>query len=109
MSDSPDRRQHEILLDSLCCVMVADGTASQEEKSLIAKLMSDAGSLWTSDEVARRMRGFGSRVRSMGFRLVLNRTCSDVYRLRNTDSSRILESCLAIADADQHLHQNEKK
>jgi len=109
MSDSPDRRQHEILLDSLCCVMVADGTASQEEKSQIAKLMSDAGSLWTSDEVARRMRGFGSRVRSMGFRLVLNRTCSDVYRLRNTDSSRILESCLAIADADQHLHQIEKK
>ena len=109
MTDLPDARRHEILLDVFCCVMVGDGKASRAEKEQITSLLLKAGSQWSPEEVARRIDGFADRVRTMGFRLVLNRACNDLRQLSNTDSEAVLEDCLTVASTDSIIHPNEKK
>lgn len=109
MTELPEKRRFEILLDALCCVMTADGKASAVEKQQVAALMDEAGCQWTTDEVGKRISRFVSRIRTMGFPDVLHWTCDDARLLCNTDEGKFLEGYLNAADAAPEIRPSERK
>ena len=66
MPEASPESQNAIALDILCCVMVADGKASREEKNEIVRLMGQFDCTWPRKEVLLRIRQFGERVRAEG-------------------------------------------
>ncbi|MGZ0169762.1 MAG: hypothetical protein ACKVHE_09410 [Planctomycetales bacterium] len=109
MTELPEDRRFEILLDVLCCVMTADGKASGSEKQQVAALMEEAGCQWTTDELGERISRFVSRVRTMGFPDVLHWTCDDARLLFNTGQGKFLEDHLRIAEAAPEIRPSERK
>lgn len=97
-----------VLLEVICCLMVADGHASKSEKSRIMELMAKVRSPWTNSEVNERMQSIIDRVRRDGYRQTLGVTLKDVEVFKQIGKQEVLLRCLsAVAEADENLTDRE--
>lgn len=98
----------DILLEVLCCLMVADGRASSSQKKCIRELMAKVRSPWTDTEVEDRMAKFIDRVRRGGYRRILAAALKDVGVFKRVGKQDVLLRCLdAVARADGKLCDKE--
>ncbi len=98
----------EVLLEILCCLMVADGSASSDEKKRIHELMAEVGSPWSSVELNGRITSFIDRVKTNGYRHTLAVALQDVKLFRNARKQEVLLKCLdAVALADGKTTERE--
>jgi hypothetical protein len=98
----------DVLLEVLCCVMVADGRASSSEKKRIRELMAKVRSPWTDSEVDGRMAQFIDRVQKDGYRRTLATALKDVEVFKRVGKQDVLLRCLdAVARAGGTLGDRE--
>jgi uncharacterized tellurite resistance protein B-like protein len=98
-----------VVLDILCCVMVADGKASRCEKAHIVELMANYASDTSEEEVIQHIIGFVAKVKSDGFKSVLKRSCTNARSLDNEAVGELVYLCYELADADSEVDDREKK
>ena len=101
-------RQEEIVFEVLCCVMVADGKASRDEKVRLVKLMDEYGCTWSTEEIGQRLSDFVSRVRTDGFQKVLNAVCQKAERLDDDHAAQLVEKCHQLARTDDDFTERER-
>ena len=101
--------QDNVVLDILCCVMVADGKASRCEKAHILELMANYASDKSKEEVGQHIIGFVAEVKSDGFKSVLKRSCTNARSLDNEDLGELVYLCYELADSDSEVDDREKK
>ena len=111
---SPTAEKHgpnylfDVLLEVLCCLMVADGRASSSEKNRIRELMAKVRSPWTDSEVDDHMAAFINRVQRDGYRRTLAAALKDVDIFKRVGKQDVLLRCLdAVAGADEKLGDRE--
>jgi uncharacterized tellurite resistance protein B-like protein len=103
----PDR-VFGILLEVLCCLMVADGCASGREKKRVRELMARLHSPWSDSQLDDRIAAFIERVRSAGYRRTLAAALKDVVVFKHLGKQHVLLKCLdAVARADEKLSDRE--
>jgi uncharacterized tellurite resistance protein B-like protein len=112
--DSPSAETHgadrlfRVLLEILCCLMVADGRASSSEKKRIRELMTKVRSPWTDAEVDEHMAAFIDRVKTDGYRKTLAVALKDVEVFKHMGKQEVLLGCLdAVAKADDKVTDRE--
>ena len=97
-------RQQElfsIVLDALCCVMFADGTASASERKKVQELMRRIRAPWDEAEVDSRVRQFCERGKSVGFGAMVDEICSRVATIKSPKQKDALITCLKhVTEAD---------
>jgi len=103
-----EERQHEVVFEILCCVMVADGKASGDEKVRIVELMAEYGCSWPKEEFVRRSREFVDRVRGEGFPKILNQCCEKAEGLDDEHAAQIVARCIRLARTDDSYMQLER-
>ena len=103
-----NERQHEIVFEILCCVMIADRTASSDEKTRIVELMAEYECTWKREELIRRIREFGGRVRAEGFRDIVTQTCEKAEGLDDDHAGQIIASCVRLATSDDNYGDHER-
>ena len=101
-------RQEEIVFEVLCCVMVADGKASRDEKVRLVKLMDEYGCTWSTEEIGQRLSDFVSRVRTDGFQKVLNAVCQKAERLDDDHAAQLVEKCHQLTRTDDDYTERER-
>lgn len=98
-----------ILLDMLCCVMIADGTATVSEKRYLLVLMEQRGTVLTDQELSGHIQLFVDRVKKHGFKQVLEQVCSKCCEQDSSDVSGIIFQCFNLAFKDGSIHKREKQ
>jgi uncharacterized tellurite resistance protein B-like protein len=99
-----------VLLDVLCCLMVADGRASNDEKKRIHEVMTRIRSPWNDTELDNRITAFIERLRRDGYRRTLSATLKDVKVFKHIGKPDALLKCLdAVASADEKLTDGERQ
>ncbi len=99
-----------VLMDALCCVMVADGRASRSEKARIQKLMNTLKAPWGEDLIDQKMAEFVERVKRNGYAVVLKETCESVKLFKKAGKEKTLSQCLdAVAGADGVVDDAEER
>jgi len=97
-----------VLLEVLCCLMVADGRVSRSEKTRIRELMAKEHSPWTDAEIDDFMAAFIERVQMDGNRRTLAAALKDVAVFKQVGKQDTLMRCLdALATADEKLDDRE--
>ena len=109
MSDPSTGNEYNIVLDLLCCVMIADGKASREEKLHIVELMSELSGQPNPDAVAAGINRFGERVKQTGFKAELTRVCREANILTDVQSGVVVAKCVELAKRDGMFHAREKR
>jgi uncharacterized tellurite resistance protein B-like protein len=104
----PKERQKQIIFEVLCCVMVADGKASRDEKLRLVKIMNEYGCDWSTEEIGQRLTDFVSRVRADGFHKVLNAVCQKAERLDDDHAAQLVEKCHQLARTDDDYTERER-
>jgi uncharacterized tellurite resistance protein B-like protein len=101
-------RVFRVLLEILCCMMVADGRASNSEKHRIRELMTKIRSPWRDTEVDDQIAAFIDRVRRDGYRRTLASALKGVEFFKRMGKQDVLLRCLdAVARADDKLSDRE--
>jgi uncharacterized tellurite resistance protein B-like protein len=97
-----------ILLDVLCCLMVADGRASRSEKRCIHDLMIELHSPWNDSEIDDRIAQFIAWVQTDGYRKALAVSLKDVEVFKQVGRQDVLLKCLdSVAKADEKMTDRE--
>jgi tellurite resistance protein len=101
---------YRVLLETLCCLMVADGYASSTEKKRIVELMAAVQSPWNGSEIEARIASFIARVRAEGYRKTLADTLNEINVFKQTGNQETLRRCLdGVAFADGTLDEREQQ
>jgi len=101
---------HEVLLDAMCCMMIADKKATSEEKRRIRELMREAGCGWPAEEIDSRVRGFVKKVKESGPSGLLSDTHRRLRLLKATGRGpEVLPYIESLANADGVLDDAERK
>ena len=101
-------RLFRVLLDVLCCLIVADGRVSKSEKKCIHDLMTNLHSPWSDSEVDERIAAFIDRVQTNGYRKTLAVALKDVEVFKQVGKQEVLLRCLdAVAKADDKVTDRE--
>jgi uncharacterized tellurite resistance protein B-like protein len=98
-----------LLLDVLCCVMQADGHASQIEKTKVRSVMGKMQNEWSPAAVDELMVRYIKRVKREGYNSVLKATLVGVGFL---DASKrpVINKCIKfISGADDIINESERK
>ena len=113
-TESPRAEAHisdnafDVLIEVLCCVMVADGRASTSEKKCIRDLMAAVRASWTDCKVEAHITVFIGRVQKDGYRRTLASALKAVEVFKHTDKQSVLIQCLdAVVAADEQLDDRE--
>ena len=100
----------DVLLEILCCLMVADGRASTREKARIHDLMTRVQSPWSDSEIDDRIEEFLDRVQRDGYRRTQATALKNVELFRQIGKQDLLLKCLEIvAGADDKLTDLERQ
>ena len=104
-------RRHEVILEILSCVMVADRQASGAEKQQIHNLLQADDSSWTKAEVDTRLQHLFERIRSQGFQETLDQVCewARTLNLAADDIEQLLQDCEQLAQSDSEFHDREQQ
>lgn len=101
-------RLFRVMLEILCCLMVADGRASSSEKKRIHELMTKLRSPWNDSEVGERIADFIERVQKEGYRKTLAVALEDVKDFKKIGKQDVLLRCLdEVAQADEKVGDRE--
>ncbi len=99
-----------VLLELLCCMMVADGRASASEKKQIRDLLNYHGSPWTEPEISERISEFIDRIRTDGYRKTVAAALTEIDLFKEQGKQAILLQCLqAVANADEKVTDGEQR
>jgi uncharacterized tellurite resistance protein B-like protein len=110
MSDSSKTREQELVLELLCCVMLADRDPSEAENSRIQEVLRTDGCEWTSEEFETRTQQLYERIRAQGFWPTLDQVCEWTRaELDDSQVKRILDDCTQLAEVDGETHEQELK
>lgn len=98
----------DVLLEVLCCLMVANGRASSSQKKCIRELMVKVRSPWTDAEVDDHITKFIDHVKTHGYRRILAAALKEVEVFKRMGKQDVLLRCLdAVARADGKLCDRE--
>jgi uncharacterized tellurite resistance protein B-like protein len=108
---SPPNGGDRALLESLCCVMASDGKVSRREKAAIVEALADAKAPLTSEEIEDSITDFVSRVRTVGFRHVLNDAVEGLADCAASFNNKkmFLQSLSNVAKADGKVTERERR
>ncbi len=101
-------RVFDVMLEILCCLMVADGRASSAEKKRIREIMTKVRSPWSDSQIDDRISSFIDRVKTDGYRRTLDRALKDVQLFKHMGKQDVLLKCLdVVAHADGTVSDRE--
>jgi hypothetical protein len=104
-----EKMLHIALFDILCCLMVADGRASKNEKSMIANIMTKVKSGWSADECSDQIQSFIARIQEDGYSVVLRRSMNRLPMFKNAGREDVLLNCMKLmANSNGGMTQREK-
>ena len=100
-----------LLMDALCCVMLADGKADDSERKRIVALMRRARAPWDEDRIVSRITSFIAQSREEGgFSALVASTVEKLGTVQDDVRKKALLNCLsAVARADGVVDDSERK
>ena len=104
------RRTYLSLLEALCCVMASDGKLSRREKAVVCDVLAKVQAPLKSEEIEAYFADFVSRVKTLGFRVILSKAVKDLTTSaeQSTSKTMILKALIAVANADDKVHERER-
>jgi uncharacterized tellurite resistance protein B-like protein len=100
----------DVLMDAICCVMVADGKISSKERSAVYKIMEKTKSAWGRDEIDEKVSEFVGRVKESGFKKVFEDVCVKLPEFKKKQKEALLLQCIDyMMRVDGELHPREKQ
>lgn len=100
---------YEIAFDVMCCIMAADGRASDSEKTLIREIMRKLDSGWSDSECEDRLTSFIGEIRNHGYAAIVKRAMSQIPKYKQAGRIPVLLKCIdMVASADGRLSQRER-
>lgn len=97
-----------VMLDSLCCVMSADGIATSSEKAMIRDIMRWLEAPLDADAVDQCIENFCIRVANEGFPAVVDAITTEATLFKRMENSKVLLKCLEkVARADGKVQDAE--
>ena len=84
-----------ILMDALCCVMVADGAMTRAEKDKVHALMRRARAPWSGSRVDAHIQNFIGDVRRTGFSAVLDLVCQNLASVTSPSTRKAILDCVS--------------
>ena len=101
---------HAAIFDVLCCIMVADGRASTNEKAAIREVMTRIRSGWTDDDCDARIGAFIDEIKLRGYSFVVQRTMSQLPMFKGIGRESILLKCIdMVASVDGTASERERE
>lgn len=70
--------------------------------------MAEYECTWKREELIRRIREFGGRVRAEGFRDIVTQTCEKAEGLDDDHAGQIIASCVRLATSDDNYGDHER-
>ena len=108
--DRDDGGLDRIVIDALCCVMAADGTASGIEKQHICDAMADWDPSCLREDVIRSIQSFLQHMKHSGYARRLEATLHNAGELKvQGKHQQLLHALTAVADADGAFARQERK
>ncbi len=103
--------EYAIVIDAMCCVMIADGRATKAEKTRVYAIVKQwPGCNLSVGDVKRLMDSFVHKVRSVGFAPLLDLTLHNAVLVKRHGRLRELLSALRdVADVDGQCDPKEHK
>jgi putative membrane protein len=99
-----------IVIDALCCVMAADGTASRIEKQHICDAMADWSPSYPREDVIRSIQSFMQHMKHSGYARRLEATLHDAGELKvQGKHQQLLHALTAVAASDGVFAKRERK
>ena len=83
-----------ILLDSICCVMCADGKMSTREQKTIRAILKKVKCPWTAEDVGKQVTNFLQRVKIKGLGTVTEQTCEKLSEFKRRGKEYVLLKCI---------------
>ncbi|QDT44550.1 Tellurite resistance protein TerB [Gimesia alba] len=103
-------QKFQTILNTLCCMMLADRNASVEERQKITDLMKRIKAPWDDSEIDQRMREFVIRARNSSYDQVLNETCEELQKITDPRQQDAIKKCLdKVANADGKIDKQERE
>ncbi|HMP01176.1 MAG TPA: DUF4236 domain-containing protein [Gemmatales bacterium] len=100
----------DTLLEILCCLMVADGRATSNEKKRIRELLASVKAPWSESDVDDRMAEFIERVQVDGYRSTVAAVLKEVERFNRVGKQDVLLHCLEVlASTNDKLGDRERQ
>jgi len=110
MNSNLNYERFQVILDTLCLVMTADGRASRSERKRIQELMERMQAPWSSDDINSKIDEFLIGLDSAKFKKSLNAVCQKVPNLLKPHDCEVLLKCIgSVAAADGKVHDLEVK
>ncbi len=104
-----EQRFH-IILNALCCMMLADRKASIEERQKITDIMIRIKSQWDETRIDQLMREFMIRAKNDSYEAVLNETCVELQQITDPRQQEAIKKCLdRVATADGKIEKQERE
>ncbi len=99
-----------IVIDALCCVMAADGTASRIEKQHICDAMADWSPSYPREDVIRSIQSFMQHMKHSGYARRLEATLHNAGELKvQGKHQQLLHALTAVAASDGAFSKRERK
>jgi len=99
-----------VLMDALCCVMVADGKVKAVERKRAHDLMKSVKADWPKEKIDAHINAFIQRVRQDGIRAILQGTCAKLVAFKELGKEDVLLHCISeMSNADGTLEEEEEK
>jgi len=99
-----------IVIDALCCVMAADGTASRIEKQHICDAMADWSPSYPREDVIRSIQSFMQHMKHSGYARRLEATLHNAGELKvQGKHQQLLHALTAVAASDGVFANRERK
>lgn len=96
------------LLYVLCCVMVADGTASRSERIYIHKKMRSLAGDWNTTKLNTEIDAFIANLRKFGGKAMLQQTIEFLTHIRSNGKAKMLIDCLnGLISVDDNIDERE--
>ena len=103
-------QKYQIVLNALCCMMLADRSSSLEERQKITAIMQRFKAPWNEEEIDQRMREFVMRTKNSSYNSVLDETCQELNNITEPKQKDAIKKCLdKVASADGIIDQKEKE
>lgn len=100
----------DVLLDSICCVMCADGQMSSNEQHAVRAILGKTACPWSNEEIDQKIMDFLIRRKKLGAEQLLEQTCENLDIFKKAGKEKILLKCIDyMAQADGSIDESEIK
>lgn len=101
---------YQLLLDAMCCVMLADNHVAKSEAHRVLAVLKKLGAPWPEEELRERIKSGMNSVRKSGIELSVSDTCTRLRQLTSEKQRKSVLKCIdLVAEANGDVSTQERE